>query len=299
MKKYAYILSQRYSGSTLLTFLLSTHPEISTIGERRKFYNKVIRAEDFQHHKAKHCSCGELFIDCEYLNSIKTDVMASISERSLKHNATEFKLFDNKYLNKIAYETHKSLEKYRISPMHKRVKAQQEVNIAIVQSILSRHQSSVFLDSSKVINHAFYLSQIPNFDFHAIWLVRDPRAQINSAMKYNTWTLERATKLWKKEMKTNARVLKAFGIKYQQIRYTDLCAQPELIIGNIMDFIGLSKDGFSLQFRDQEHHIMGNHMRLEREQKIVERKEWKKRLSSKDLAYINKETKDFSSFYSD
>ena len=33
MTDLVYILSPSYSGSTLLTFLLNTHPEIATIGE--------------------------------------------------------------------------------------------------------------------------------------------------------------------------------------------------------------------------------------------------------------------------
>lgn len=298
MNKYLYILSQRYSGSTLLSFLLATHPEIATIGERRKFYNKVIKAEKFQHHKAKHCSCGKLFIECEYMNALKEEVLRQIDPDWLSTNATELKIYDNKYLNRIAYEAYTLLKPLGITPFSRTIKAHQEVSKAIVKTILEKENSSVFLDSSKIINHALYLSRIEEFDFHVIWLIRDPRAQINSAMKHQGWSLEKATQMWNKEMVNNERILHKFKIKYIQLSYSDLCNNPEDEIKRVLDFVEIDNEKFSLQFREQEHHIMGNYMRLQEDQKITERKEWKEKLSKEQVAYINRKTAKYSNYYS-
>ena len=298
MKKYLYILSQRYSGSTLLSFLLATHPEVSTIGERRKFYNKVIRYGDFPHHNAKHCSCGKLFGECDYLTDVKNQLLSKIDNRWLRTNATELKIYDNKYLNKIAYEIHKTILKTGISPFKNTVREHQKVNEELVSTILKKDNTSVFLDSSKIINQALYLSQIPQFDFHVIWLIRDPRAQINSAMKHHSWSIEKATSMWLKEMVNNERILAQFDIKHIKLSYSELCLNTESEMKRIFNFVNVNPENFSLDFRDQDHHIMGNYMRLQKDQKIVERKEWKKSLTSDQIEYINKKTIDYEEYYS-
>jgi virulence-associated protein VapD len=276
---------------------LATHPEVSTIGERRKFYNKVIRAEDFQHHKAKHCSCGQLFKDCTYLNEIKEAVLKEIDPSWLKTNATELKIYDNKYLNRIAYEIHLRTIKAGFSPFSKIVKAHQEVNKILVDKILEKDQSSVFLDSSKIINHALYLSQIKEFDFQVVWLVRDPRAQVASAMKHQKWSVELATKYWIKEMVNNERILKTFNIKNTKLSYSKLCANTENEMKRVFDFVGVNPNQFSLKFRNQEHHIMGNYMRLQEDQTIRERTEWQDILTKAEIKTIEKATIDYQEFY--
>jgi len=62
---------------------------------------------------------------------------------------------------------------------------------SIIQEILDLDQTKAFLDTSKIINHALFLSMVKAFDFYVIWLVRDPRAQVNSAIKYNDWSVEK------------------------------------------------------------------------------------------------------------
>lgn len=298
MKKYVYILSQRYSGSTLLSFLLATHPEVSTIGERRKFYNKVIRAEHFQHHKAKHCSCGQLFRDCSYLNEIKDAVLKEVNQKDLQTNATEFKLYGNKYLNRLAYEIHCRSIKLGFSPFAKTVAGHQKVNSILADKILAKDQTSVFLDSSKVINHALFLSQIKDFDFCVIWLVRDPRAQVASAMKHQKWSAEIASKYWVREMVNNERILKSFNIANTKLSYSKLCADTEKEMQRVLSFVGVNPNLFSLNFREQEHHIMGNYMRLQKDQTIRERTEWQDILSEREIKVIENTTKGYREFYS-
>lgn len=301
--KYIYILSQRYSGSTLLSFLLSTHPEISTIGERRKFYNKVINSHLYQHHKAKHCSCGEKFIECNYLNEIKEELLPVLDQKDLKTNATELKIIDNKYVNKLAYEFHK-IHLFNnlpdiVHPFNSVIESHKKVNENLVKIVLKKDGSSAFLDSSKIINHALYLSQIEDFDFHVLWLVRDPRAQINSAMKYHKWDIKKATSSWIKEMKNNQQVINKLNLKAHILSYSKLCNDTRQQMEGILNFVGLDSTAFSLAFKDQEHHIMGNHMRFSKDQEIKERNEWVNTFTKEQIDYISKATEQYAEYYAD
>ena len=300
--KYLYILSQRYSGSTLLSFLLATHPDVSTIGERRKFYNKSIKTAEFAHHKARHCSCGERFENCPYLNEIRKRVLSRIDSNALATNTTEFNIYNNKYLNRIAYEIIRfySINKWSLkwTPFSEKIKELCHFNFTLAHEILDYDNSRAFLDTSKIINHALFLSMIKEFDFYVVWLVRDPRAQINSALKYNKWSIEYAAQHWMQEMQENEKILKGLGLKSIKLRYEDLCRSPESELTNIFKFTGLDENQFSLDFRTQTQHIIGNgKMRLGNDKIIKERKEWQSELSAKQIKSIERLTADYTDLY--
>lgn len=301
--KYIYILSQRYSGSTLLSFLLATHPSISTIGERRKFYNKSIKSDAFAHHRGTLCSCGNTYKSCPYFNQIKQGLLEKVDPKLFTSNVTEFNISKNKRLNRF-YQI--LIEKWvelklplSLLPFYAKVKQMNQVNQLLVEEILAIDGSSTFLDSSKSIEQIVWLHLIQKFDLYIIWLVRDPRAQVNSALKYNSsWNTDQAANYWKKEMIKNERILKKIGVKYIPLRYEDLCENPEQKLKDIFQFVGLTSDQFSLNFRNEERHIIGNgKMRLGKETKIVQRLEWKNQLSQEQIKVIENQTKDFRKFY--
>ncbi len=301
--KYIYVLSQRYSGSTLLSFLLGTHPDVSTIGERRKFYNKSLRVNAADQNIAQYCSCGKLFKDCPYFNTIKERVLARIDPETLNVNTTEFNIFNNKYLNRIAYEIiqFSALRNPKSNhlPFQKQIDTLKDFNRILTEEILALDGSHAFLDTSKIINHALFLSLEEAFNFYVIWLVRDPRAQVNSAIKYNDWSIEKATEAWKKEMVQNEKVLQKKKINFIKIRYEDLCRATTDELQKIGEFTGLEASQFSLDFRQPTQHIIGNaSMRLGKDQKITERKEWQEQLSTAQIAMIEKLTEEYRELYS-
>ncbi|WP_170110172.1 sulfotransferase [Flavilitoribacter nigricans] len=297
--KYIYILSQRYSGSTLLSFLLATHPEISTIGERRKFFVKSIRPKG---QTGLQCSCGALFQDCVYWTAVREKVLARIDERALGVNETEFQLYGNKYLEKLGQEILQRaiLDGWPLSDhlFAGRRRNWNTFNRRLVEVILEMDNSRIFLDSSKSIEQVLYLSQIDDFDLHIIWLTRDPRAQVASSLKYNSWSVEEATRRWKQQMQKNQFVLDRLGIKYTTLTYEALCRDPKGEIRQLLKFVGMDPGGFSLNFRDYEQHIMGNYrMRLGQDTRIVERKDWLERLQPGEIAKIESMTSDYREYY--
>ena len=298
--KYIYILSQRYSGSTLLSFLLATHPEVSTIGERRKFFIKSLNPDGKGN---QNCSCGQNFKDCAYWNKIKNRLLPKLPKTALDNNFTEFQLSKNKYYNQVLTKFYEYAISRQIPlnylPFSSQVKRLCHFNHLLIKEILEIDETSVFLDSSKTMSNLLYLSLIPEIDLRIIWLVRDPRAQVNSALKYNKWTIEEAAKNWVKEMKLNEKVMGEWRPNYLKMRYEDLCRAPEDEMNDIFNFIGIDPTQFSLNFRAEVQHIMGNtSMRLGRETKIEERKDWLEKLTQPEIEIIEHITHGYSNFYS-
>jgi len=298
-KKYVYILSQRYSGSTLLSFLLATHPKIVTIGERRKFYNKAIHP---QPNETQLCSCGQTFLDCPFWSQIRQRFLQRVNGKKLTTNVTEFHFFIGKRFNRSAQLLYRLTAKFnvpiRLRPFARKLRQMLTANQILVEEILKIGGHTTFLDSSKSIEQLVYLSQLDDFDIYVIWLVRDPRAQVSSALKYNKWNVKEAAVRWKKEMDNNAQWLKKLKLNYVELSYEKLCREPQAEIQRLLQFVGLDEREFSLNFRQQEQHIMGNrNMRLGSDTTITERRDWVEKLSKTDRQTIESLTANYQQYY--
>lgn len=276
---------------------MATHPDIATIGERRKFYNNAINP---QSGKVQVCSCGQPFNSCEHWGAIKTALLKKVSPDSLRTNACEFEIVKNKLLNGLL---HKALVPFLTRksvpfPFSARVGELCYVNEQLVEEALKIENKKVFLDSSKVIDHVLFLSQLKSLDIHVIWLSRDPRAQVHSAMKYNPWSVHQAANHWVEEMRKNERLLKRAGIKYTTVSYEALCKDPSQEMTKLLEFTGLDTSKFSLDFRNEKRHIMGNYnMRLGKDNEIEERKEWRKELSEIEIKDIERIAGNYQSYF--
>jgi LPS sulfotransferase NodH len=297
---YIYILSQRYSGSTLLSFLLGTHPQIGTIGERKKFY---IHSFEKTGDQALSCSCGKPFPECEHWNTIKSRVTKRIGKLNTATNPTDFKFSKIKLIQKASSELFKASRAWNMpllrKPLAPKLKYFKSFNRILVEEILKLGSADVFLDSSNMIDQLLFLSMIQDFDLKVVWLTRDPRAQVNSALKYNKWTVAQATDYWIEEMRRNEYWLDKMNINYTSLNYEALCHDPETEMIRLLDFLKLDSSAFSLDFRQQTQHIMGNYnMRLGADTKIAERKEWLKQLRPEQISTIEKMTTGYTQYYS-
>lgn len=280
---------------------MGTHPAISTIGERRKFYTQAISAAKNESNPLR-CSCGKPFLDCDHWTKIKTKLGQQFDLDGFETNPTEFQLIKNKQLNQVVKKAIRFAVTKKVSPAFwprsKKLKEQCFFNQKLVETILAIDHKSIFLDSSKVIDHVIYLSQIKNIDLKVIWLARDPRAQVFSALKYNAWSVEEAAKNWKTEMAINEKILRAMNITYQPLKYESLCRDPKKEMTQVLEFTGLDPAGFSLDFRQGTQHIMGNaKMRLGSDEKIKERKDWKEHFSPSQIKKIEELTVDYRHYY--
>ena len=99
-------------------------------------------------------------------------------------------------------------------------------------------------------------------------------------------------------MVENAQVLEKLGINFTVLNYEALCRNPSAEMQRLLEFSGLDGSKFSLDFREQTQHIMGNYsMRSGADTTIVERKEWQSDLSPADIATIESVTADYQQYY--
>ena len=59
MKYYVFLTSANFSGSTLLSFLMDSHPNIASVGE----LSNSIRGMNMETYQ---CSCGSRLVDCQF-----------------------------------------------------------------------------------------------------------------------------------------------------------------------------------------------------------------------------------------
>jgi LPS sulfotransferase NodH len=289
--KIVFIVSPPYSGSTLLTLLLATHPAIGTLGERKNFYRKVIRPADVG---SPYCTCGARFEDCEFWSAVKSEVLANVPSSILSLTFTDFQLYHNSILNKLAHKICLTLAlKGAVEllpwPLSKRFGEVCNANAVLIDAILRVDNASVYLDSSKQIRHALYLDSIRRFKVYAIHLLRDGRAQVCSTLKHHQGrSVELASQLWAGAIRFQTGILENCGCESLVVKYECLCADPGQTAAEIYGFCGLDATRGSLRFRDFEQHIMGNIMRLGSSQQIHNREEWRRKLSSDQLEVFDR-----------
>jgi hypothetical protein len=291
------ILSPPLSGSTLLTYLLATHPQVATIGERKKFYRKVFRPDMVG---AKYCSCGALFTDCPVWNGIKTKL---ISDSRFDHIAsldfTNFQLYHNFHLNRVAHKIcllfalrGPTWAQHIPYPIGRRFARLCDANARLIDAVLDMNSASVFVDSSKSARHTVYLHSVytSKYDMRVILLLRDGRGQVYSTLKRG-WAedIEEACQKWVNQIKYLRKIVNAIRATTYLLEYEQLCSKPTRTMSEVFKFLNLDPEKGSLRFRDHNQHIMGNwEMRMGTSDQIQDGQEWRENLTSEQLNIFNK-----------
>jgi len=283
----------------LLSFVLGTHPEIATIGELKKFHAKMI----VSHGSAKYCSCGNLFLECDFWLKLLKGLKSQYPKEKFTADFSQFEFFKNKYVNQLFFKfclwlSPKHQTAFQFSFLKTKLSKFLDYNHHLIKKVNDLNNKKVFLDSSKPLKNLLYSSLDQRHDLYIIHLVRDPRGQVNSSLKYNNWTLERTTKKWMQTLEDQLRFLKKNKLKYHRIQYEDFCRNPEQELQEIANFVGIANNFEYTKFRSIPQHIMGNqYMRSGKDSKIEERLDWVKKLSQDDRTLIEGLTQKYRSYY--
>lgn len=289
-KKIIFIVSSPYSGSTLLALILGNHPDVVTIGERKRFYGRVAAPDG---RGSSVCSCGKLFSDCEFWKDIVREWRSRWETGLPTTNFTLFAFFRSYRLNRTYRDfLVEAIVRGRLRMVPGVVRRRFDLilgaNRSLIEAIMRTGQATVYLDSSKPVRHAVFLSVLPDYQLFVVNLVRDPRGQVCSTIKYRPeLSLQAAASRWAKETELNKSLLVRSSIRHIDLRYEDLCADPRGVTERILSFVELEPHPEILDFRRREMHIIGNDaLRMGKETAIVERKEWQQKLSAEDLRTI-------------
>lgn len=287
--KVLHVSSSSYSGSTLISFLLNTHPQIFTVSHTQGWnYGE----------KPFKCSCGEPLPSCPFFRLIADVFRENQLPFDFKHFGTGYELVRNPRLNRyltkgMPFLTSTSLERLRdaiiarIPTFRRRLAQTDRANLTFIRTALSYSGASVFVDGYKTPFRLRQLRRIEEFDLHVLYLVRDIRGVVSSNMRKREWDATHATRTWIHEQANIVRILREFPSSIM-VYYEDLCERIDETLARIHRFLDLAPHPFPGDFKSIEHHILGNKMRLQDLGKIEKDTRWQRDLSAGDLAEISR-----------
>jgi hypothetical protein len=308
----AYILAASHSGSTLLAMLLGSHRDACTVGE--------LKATSLGNPDTYRCSCGELIRACRFWR----DVTARMAERGrpfdVLHAKTNINAGATPFVTRLLRPLHRGrlAEAMRdaalsLSPSWRANLGNfHALNASLITTLCERSDVRVVVDSSKIGIRLKYLLKNPDLDVRVIRLTRDGRAVALTYMDPSRYadatdpskrgggdgsdregerlSIEDAAREWRRSNEEAAALVAGLPrARYVTASYEELCQSTDSTLNRIHAFLGLEPAGLARDWRSQEHHVIGNGMRLDSESAIRLDDRWKTALSPQDLAAFESE----------
>ena len=178
MTKLAYILAASHSGSTLLSMLLASHPQVATIGELKLSPETMGDLDRYR------CSCGEFIQECGFWRKVKKSMAYKHFEFALAYAGTEYSTVESHYARRFLGPLHRGrfLENLRDAALclssvwRKQLPEIHRRNAALASTVCEITKAEVIVDSSKIGVRLKYLLRNPELDAKVIRLIRDGRA---------------------------------------------------------------------------------------------------------------------------
>jgi len=285
-----FLLANYFSGATLLTILLSGHPEIVSNGEAMYF--------DDTDEDRYECTCGRFIDECEFYGAAAAHMRRSDGsgwDRQLFVHAPRFSRnrILRSFLGSWRYESALRDRFITALPGYRRTRdrfmAAQLEFFAHARRISG---ASIYLDGTKSVRRAQLFARDGRTDMKVLHLIRDGRGFSSSDLK-NTpnQTLTASVKEWLGYIAQVDRFTQAFpSVPVLIVRYEDLCRATEKTLRTIYEFIGVPYQPAGAGIMDGAH-ILGNRMRKGFSGAIVEDTSWKEKLDPGTQALLTSRTK--------
>lgn len=288
-----YLVGVSYCGSTLLSFMLNTHPQIFGIGEMGPY--APYENEEYR------CSCGEKLTECPFVSKVKYlmennyGIPFDTAQWNLRHEVTL-----NRFTKFLTRDPIGSSFLTLISPIAKTlflnykemIQTYSARNEAFMRAALDATGKQVFFDATKSFRRIQLFNKNPNINLKVLHLVRDPRGYVFSALNRHRKPVHISARQWVLENSFIDSNLRGHNPhKWIHLKYETLCLEPEKTLNNLADFVGV--DSFAAlpeRFGDNVHHIIGNNMRLRPDalKSIKFDEKWRGNLSADDLKIVGR-----------
>jgi len=290
---YVLIAGAGHSGSTLLSLILGSHSRIVSVGE------VFVLGEYVRENRL--CTCSRSVADCPFWRGVLAEVSASAgfdaSARLGRTSLDIFAPFKGKGLVARA-ELRGLLQVLKMGDptllrLSRLVSGRSRTSSALVgdtfrvlDAACRVSGKSHVVDSSKapVRMKRLYLER-PG-QTKVIYLVRDGRGFIESAMRRKKVTPEVASASWVRINEEAMAMLESMPLSQKiTVKYREICQDAAGTLAAICGFLGLTYEPKMLDFKGAEHHdIRGNVMRFSPMGGIKFNEEWRHRLSERDLS---------------
>ena len=286
--KLIILLANWYSGATLFTILMNRHSKIVSNGEGFPFNRNDM--------KRYRCSCGKYLDECNFYRNVGSHMREEDGSRwnrevFVREPSFSSKSSINRFLLSPRFDSSQTsflismISKYRYTLFHF-LQAQYE----FFKKATEYANASVFMDGTKSIRRAQLFARDDNMQLQVINLVRDGRAFCHSYIKnrkLETNQYGKAAQEWKDYINLAEMFHSNFShIDYINIRYEDLCDQPDETLTSIFSFLDLPYEDV-LTNPGHEMHILGNRMRNTFNGEIRKTTAWKEDLSDSDIKQID------------
>lgn len=284
------MLSNWYSGATLLAILTNRHSKVVCNGETLPF-----SPQDNAHYK---CSCGSYLEQCNFYKIVASHM------RDSRDGSWDGQLFSqlpelskNRLINTLLL-SHRRDSAFRewvieyVPVYQDRRNRFLNAQIRFIQKALQYTGKEVYVDGTKSVRRAQFFANSGCCKMKIIHLVRDGRAFCFSYLKNRGLPLGRvieATQKWVEYIRLVDAFSKANrGIPVLTLRYEDMCRDGEIFFGKLHRYIGISNEDVFRQI-SQEEHVLGNRMRRKFQGTIIEDSSWKEQFDSKTKKLITSE----------
>lgn len=280
-----YIATLPRSGSTLLGMMLNNHSEIFHTGES-SYWGKL-------NPKYTICSCGEkrcpiLMSAYEKLKSLP-EVHAIYEACSMADKIEE----PGKIYHKFSLPDKNDSNRVNLSILNKKLLLSCFGLEKIADVFRELTKKEIIVDGTKNIYIAEHLAE--RVGWKIIILIRDPRgiasSNKNAGRRKNVpRPIEMKIPIFINFAKKTESLTTKNNVLL--VRYEDLCADPKKKLCEICDFLEIAFENRILQFKsDKGHTLMGNRMRFDDSEKIIEDLSWIENLSQQEKLLICKNWK--------
>jgi hypothetical protein len=281
-----------FSGSTLLAFLLGTHPEMVSPGE--------LTGPDPRFAGPEYpCSCGSPLRACAFWNR----VAQGMEERGHAFDPYDWDVrFDLGRSRVTRFLLSRSLRSNALDGMRDRLVARLPGMGSRLQELVARNRDlfqalrevsgrQVVADASKHPIRARYLARIPGIDLRVVHLVRDAPGIVASRLKNQGYSVASSIRFWNRGAAHVERLFASLpSDSWLRLRYEDLCRNPREELEKLAGFAGIGPFPRELAWRAGEHHVIGNRMRLSDRVEIALDEAWRELLSAEQVERILRAT---------
>lgn len=304
---FLYIAGTSYTGSTLLAFLLNSHPEIVSVGEATGPYSKYRDWHNFS------CSCGTTLSMCSFWQQVEHGMKRRGAAFGPLQWDMRFEVGKHPWLRQILSRSFRNnlIDRLRdrfllfLPPYKAQFHEIAHRNMCFVDAVLEVTGKKVFADATKDVIRPKYFELLTPIRPYVIHLVRDSLGFVASYIKYarhdkvsQDESLNQAIRYWNR---TGSHVKRLFSLLPPQrklrVRYEDLCTNPERELTRIAGFVKVNPIPGPYDFRSANHHIIGNQMRLETSSAVVLDERWREILSPAQIEKIRIQTHYFRQLY--
>lgn len=274
-----FVLCPSFHGATLLSILLNSHPDITSLGDTVPTWNEG-------------CACGNRVPTCEFWSPV-------IDELKPHHGAGGNivdllpRFTDSPRTNQLVSMGLSTLGitlgSWAMRLGGKPLSRYMEDQEAFRSAILGRTGKRILADGDKSLTRALLCRAMTDraTPFHVIHLIRDPRGFLASDKRVpETFRgLEASARGWKRFHRA-IRTLKnpLFRVRYHAVRYEDLCMDTQGVMDGLFASIGLPSRDMSTLSEADRGHLIGNSMLLRFDGQIRLSTKWQQELSESEAA---------------